>query len=184
MTFTPLDIKGAYMIDLKLFEDNRGNFVRTFCKDSFKEILPEGVEFVQINHSTTLHKGTIRGMHFQVAPDTEDKLIRCINGKVFDVLVDLRENSKTFLKWVAVELSKENRQMIFIPKGCAHGFQTLSADAELIYHHTAYYAPQSDRGILYNDPKLNIKWPLEPTIISEKDKKYSSIDESFKGLKI
>jgi len=184
MKFIPLKITGAYLIELNVFEDSRGSFARTFCNNSFKEILPTGIEFVQINHSITLSKGTIRGMHYQAQPDVEDKLIRCINGNVYDVLVDLRKNAPTYLQWEAVTLSKENRYMIFIPKGCAHGFQTLTNDAELIYHHSAYYAPQSDRGLRFNDPVLGIDWPLEPTIISEKDKKYPFITQSFEGITI
>jgi len=184
MKFIPLRIVGAFLIELKVFEDARGSFARTFCKNSFKEILPKGIEFVQINHSITLNKGTIRGMHYQEFPHLEDKLIRCVNGKVYDVLVDLRKTSPTYLKWEAVTLSKENKYMVFIPKGCAHGFQSLMNATELIYHHSAYYAPQSDRGLRYNDPKLGIDWPLEPTVISEKDKKHPLINQSFVGITI
>lgn len=184
MKFNSLNIAGAYTIELVPFEDNRGNFARTFCKKTFESIVPGGIEFVQINHSVTHKEGVIRGMHYQIQPYTEDKLIRCINGVVYDVLIDLRKNSPTFLHWESIELSKVNRKMIFIPKGCAHGFQTLSEDAELIYHHSAFYTPEGDRGIRYNDPTINIKWPLVPTTVSEKDRNHPFINEKFTGIEI
>lgn len=184
MKIKELSIAGAFLIDLEVFNDNRGSFARVFCSDVLTKHIGTSINIVQINHSTTTAKGTIRGMHFQNAPYMEDKLIRCIAGSIYDVVLDLREESPTFLKWEAVELSKENKRMIYIPKGCAHGFQSLSNNVEMIYHHTAFYNKGSEGGILYNDPSIGIEWPLKPKNISTKDLKYPLIANStFKALK-
>lgn len=171
-------IKGVFLIKPRVLQDERGLFFRTFCKKEFAEI-GFHADFVQFNHSFNLKKGTIRGMHFQVSPYQETKLIRCIQGKVRDVAVDIRKDSPTFLQHVAIELSAENGYSILIPEGCAHGFQTLADDSALIYHHTQYYTPQADAGIRYDDPALNIEWTLPPVNVSEKDKKYALIAEGF-----
>ena len=181
MIFEELPLKGAYVISLNLLSDARGGFARTFCKKEFEKI-GHSKEFVQMNHSYNTHKGTIRGMHFQKAPHQEIKLIRCVKGAVVDVIVDLRKDSPTFLKHAMVELSAENKKMIYVPENFAHGFQTLEADAELIYHHTEFYTPSADVGICYNDPALNIQWPLPPVMVSDKDKSYTLIDSTFKGF--
>lgn len=175
MIFEETYLKGAYVVSLELVNDERGGFARTFCKKEFSKI-NHSKEFVQINHSYNTHKGTVRGMHFQVAPYQEIKLIRCVKGAVLDVIVDLRKNSPTFLKHFAIELSEENKKMIYVPEDFAHGFQTLTKNAELIYHHTQYYTPGSDSGIRFDDPTLNIKWPLEAVMVSNKDKNYKLID--------
>ena len=171
MKFIETKLKGVYVIELNAFTDERGVFARTYCKDEFIRI-NFNKEFVQINFSLNKKKGTLRGMHYQVAPHEETKLIRCSSGKVFDVAVDLRKDSDTYLQWFGVELSKENMKMILIPEGFAHGFITLEDDSELIYHHTQYYNPEAERGIRYDDKTLNIQWPGEIKVISDKDKNY------------
>lgn len=169
MRFIETPLKGAYTIELEPFSDDRGLFARTYCKRDFEKIGFDK-EFVQFNFSLTLTKGTIRGLHYQLPPYSEIKLIKCVRGKVYDVLVDLRESSPTYLKWFGVELSEENMKMVLIPEGFAHGFQTLEDNAQLIYHHTAFYTPGFEKGLRYNDPVLAIEWPLEVSVISEKDK--------------
>ena len=163
--------------------DERGIFSRLFCKKEFETIRKE-IDFVQVNFSRTNSKGAIRGLHYQKPPYSEAKLIRCIRGKVFDVAVDVRENSPTFLKHISVELSEDNKIAIFIPEGCAHGFQTLTNDAELIYQHTEFYQPDSESSIRFNDPMIAIAWPLEPTDISAKDKAVTLLNPDFKGINI
>jgi dTDP-4-dehydrorhamnose 3,5-epimerase len=181
MKFIPTALSGAYEIELTPFTDERGLFARTFCKREFEEI-GHNKEFVQLNHSLTVKKGAIRGMHFQYPPHSEIKLIRCVAGKVLDVLVDLRPDSETFLQHATVELSAENLKMIYIPEGFAHGFQTLEENSVLLYHHTAFYTPGVEGGIRFDDPRLNIRWPLEPTMVSEKDQSYPLITEDFQGI--
>src|SRR5437868_15434469 len=134
MRFEETSLKGSYVINVLANKDERGWFVRTFCKKEFMKIGHIG-EWVQINHSFTVQEGTVRGMHFQHPPYTETKLVRCIAGNIFDVIIDLRKNSDTFLKWFGVELSDENKKMMYVPPGFAHGFQTLSDNCQLLYHH-------------------------------------------------
>lgn len=181
MIFHETALKGAYIIDLEPFSDDRGLFARTFCKREFATI-GHDKEFVQFNHSHSNQKGTLRGLHFQRPPHAEIKLIRCIRGSVFDVIVDLRQQSPSFLQHVGVELSEQNMRMIYVPEGFAHGFQTLEEHTELIYHHTAFYTPDSDGGIRYNDPKIKIVWPLEVSTISEKDKNLPLLSDDFAGM--
>ncbi len=183
MKFTETVLKGSYVIDLEPMIDERGWFVRTFCKDEFRRI-GHTAEWVQLNHSFTKKKGTIRGMHFQLSPFTEIKLVRCISGAVFDVIIDLRKSSSTFLKWFGVELSAENKKMIYIPEGFAHGFQSLTKDCELLYHHSALYTPGFEGGIRYNDKFVNINWPKKVTEISKRDKEHPLLNESYEGINI
>lgn len=183
MVFIKTPLAGAFVIKLEPFQDERGLFARTFCQKEFEQI-GHTENFVQFNHSMTVAKGCIRGMHFQKPPFAEIKLIRCIKGKVWDVIVDIRQNSMTFLKWFGVELSAENQKMIYIPKGFAHGFQTLEPNTELIYHHTAFYTPSAEGGLKYDDPKLKIDWKLTPEQLSKKDQEYNYINENFKGIVI
>ena len=182
MKFNSTSLKGSYVIDLSPIGDNRGWFARTFSKDVFEKEIGHTKEWVQINHSFTLVKGTIRGMHYQLPPFSEIKLVRCIAGEVFDIVVDLRKASETYLQWFGTILSAENKKMIYVPEGFAHGFQTLSENAELIYHHSEFYNPNAESGIRYNDPAINIKWPLNETGISERDKNHPLIDSNFKAL--
>lgn len=181
MTFTQTRLAGAYIIDLEPKGDSRGWFVRTYCRDEFRQIGHTG-EWMQMNHSHTNLKGTIRGMHFQYPPHQEIKMVRCIRGAVYDVIVDIRAGSPTFLQWTGVELSEENLRMIYIPEGFAHGFQALTDHAELIYQHSRMYEPGHEGGLLYNDPVLNIHWPLHLTAISERDMSHPAIDKNFKGI--
>ncbi len=183
MTFRETALKGAYIIEMKPHTDDRGLFMRTYCKNEFKQI-GHDQEFVQFNHSMTHSKGTIRGMHYQVPPFSEIKLIRCIRGGIYDVIIDLRKNSPTFLKFVAVELTETNMCSIYIPQGFAHGFQTLEDNTQLIYHHTAFYAPGYEAGIRYNDPAVAISWPLPVSVITEKDLNHPILNNSFKGIPI
>jgi dTDP-4-dehydrorhamnose 3,5-epimerase len=181
MTFTPTPLAGSFVIDLSPFKDGRGWFARTYCKNEFKQIGHEK-EWVQLNHSATFMRGTVRGMHYQLPPYEEIKLVRCISGAVYDVIIDLREGSSTFLQWHASELSQQNKKMLYIPEGFAHGFQALTDDCELIYHHTQFYTPQAETGIRYNDPVVNIRWPIEVTEISEKDAQHPLLYINFKGI--
>lgn len=175
------NIQGVYIIKVKKLVDDRGLFARTYCKKEFESI-GFNKEFVQFNHSFNTHKGTLRGMHFQNIPYDETKLIRCVQGAVLDVAVDIRQGSPTFLQHVSIELSADNMTSILIPEGVAHGFQTLEDNSSLIYHHTQFYEAGADGGILYNDPVLNINWPLPPMQVSIKDKQYNLIDDNFKGI--
>ena len=183
MTFEETKLKGSYVVDITTTEDERGWFARTFDKDEFKKIGFDG-EWVQMNHSFTKNEGTIRGMHFQLPPFSEIKMVRCIAGAVFDVIIDLRNNSETFLKWFGIELSSENKKMIYIPQGFAHGFQTLTNNCELIYSHSQFYKPGSENGIRYNDPLLNIEWKNKITTVSKRDEEHILLDKFFEGIKI
>jgi dTDP-4-dehydrorhamnose 3,5-epimerase len=181
MIFTPTPLAGSYTIDVTLSSDSRGWFARTYCKNEFKQI-GHTKEWVQINHSFTIKKGTVRGMHYQLPPFAEIKMVRCIAGAVYDVIIDLRKDSATFLQWFGTELSAKNKKMLYIPEGFGHGFQTLAADSELIYHHTAFYTPGAEGGLRYNDASLNIAWPMEPTEISERDKRHPLLNGAFTGI--
>ncbi|HRO85728.1 MAG TPA: dTDP-4-dehydrorhamnose 3,5-epimerase [Niabella sp.] len=181
MIFSSTPLKGSYIIEPERFIDNRGWLARYFCKKEFEKI-NHNKEWVQMNHSFTTKKGTIRGMHYQVAPYREIKMIRCIAGVVFDVIVDLRKDSPTFLKWFAIELSAQNKKMIYIPEGFAHGFQSLSDDAELLYHHSEYYTPGAEGGIKYDDLLIKIEWPLPVSVISVKDSAHPYLNNNFKGI--
>ena len=180
MKFIPTILNGSFTIQLDPINDERGWFARYFCKKEFSTIGHEK-EWVQMNHSFSLKKGTLRGMHFQKPPHSEVKLVRCIQGSVFDVIIDLRKDSPTFLKWFGTELSAENKLMMYIPEGFAHGFQTLEDNSGLLYMHTAYYSPEAESGLRYNDPQVNISWPLEISEISMRDTNHDIL-EKFNGL--
>lgn len=171
MTFIETGFKDLYVIEVNQIKDNRGLFGRTFCKKEFQKI-GFTKEFVQMNFSFNFKKGTFRGFHFQQPPYEETKLIRCSSGKVFDIAIDLRKNSTTYLQHFNCELSKQNRKMILIPEGFAHGFITLEAQSELVYCHTAFYNPEYESGISINDAKLKIELPIPISCISEKDLAY------------
>lgn len=183
MKFTETPLAGAYIVDLEPFSDDRGLFARTFCKREFAQIGHTG-EWVQLNHSITFKKGAIRGMHFQFPPHSEVKMVRCVAGAVYDVIIDLRKGSTTFLQWFGVELSAANRKMLYIPAGFAHGFQTLTNNCELIYHHTSFYEPGAEGGIRFDDKKIGISWKEAVTDISERDKSHPHLDDSFTGLNL
>jgi dTDP-4-dehydrorhamnose 3,5-epimerase len=181
MKFTPTPLAKAYIVEPSLYKDDRGWFYRFFGKDEFLEIGHLG-EWVQLNHSYTAAAATIRGMHYQLPPYSEIKLVKCILGRVYDVIVDVRSGSPTFLKWFGTELSPDNKKMMYIPKGFAHGFQTLTADCELIYHHSACYTKDSEGGIKYDDPLINIHWPLKAGKVSDRDKQHLPLDDRFVGI--
>ena len=181
MIFSETPLPGAYLVTAEPFADERGLFARTFCKNEFAQ-LNHKKEFVQFNHSKTNKQGTIRGMHYQLPPHSEIKLIRCIRGSVWDVIIDIRKGSPTFLQYFAVELSEHNLLSVYVPEGFAHGFQTLEDNTQLIYHHTAYYVPGHEAGIRYNDPLVCINWPLPVSEITEKDRNHNLLDNSFKGI--
>ena len=155
MIFTATPLAGSYSIDLDPIPDERGWFARYYCKNEFSEI-GHTKEWVQMNHSVSYRKGTLRGMHFQEQPYGEIKMVRCIAGSVFDVIIDIRRGSESFLQWFGVELSAANKKMLYIPQGFAHGFQCLCDNCELLYHHSEYYKPGFEGGIRYNDPLVNI----------------------------
>lgn len=181
MKFSQTTLPGSYIVDTEPISDERGWFERFYCKEEFATI-GHYKEWVQLNHSVTAKKGTVRGMHFQLKPFKEIKMVKCIKGTIFDVIVDLRQGSETFLNWVGVELSAENRRMLYIPEGFSHGFQCLTNDCELIYHHSEIYQPGFESGIRYNDPLISIDWPLSISIISERDNNHPYLDKNFKGI--
>ena len=181
MKFTEIPLKDAFIINSEPLIDSRGMFERIFCKNEFNKIGLKR-EIVQINHSLTKKSGSIRGMHYQIPPFAEIKMVRCIKGSVFDVIVDIRKCSETFLKWQGEILSSENMKIIYIPEGFAHGFQTLEDDCELLYFHTEFYNKNYERTIRHNDPLINIKWKIDITEISEKDKNYPLLNKNFQGV--
>lgn len=169
--------KGLYEIELSRKGDNRGWFMRTFDLEIFQNnIFGFNSTWKQMNHSFNLSKYTWRGFHYQEAPFQETKLVRCIRGSVLDCVLDLRKNSETYLKTFQLELSHKNGKMLYIPKGFAHGFLTLEDNVELTYLHDEYYRPDFEKGIRYNDPKINFSLPYQPLIISERDKKHLNIN--------
>jgi len=172
MIFKELKIKGAYSIDPEKKEDERGFFARVFCNQAFAEKGLAG-RVMQTNISYSKKAGTVRGMHYQVAPYAEAKLIRCIYGSLYDVIIDLRSDSPTFKQWVGVKLNASTRQMIYVPEGCAHGFQTLADHTEALYQVSSSYTPEAERGVRWDDPAFGIKWPLPVSMISGKDKSHS-----------
>lgn len=161
--------------------DSRGAFTRLYCERELASIIGDR-RIVQINHSRTTSVGAIRGMHFQAPPDAELKLVRCLKGKIWDVVVDLRSNSPSFLHWHAEELSQNNARMLVIPEGCAHGFQALEPDSELLYLHTAFYSPAAESGVRHDDPRINILWPLPVTDVSSRDSAHPYLNNDFSGV--
>jgi dTDP-4-dehydrorhamnose 3,5-epimerase len=176
-------IDDLVMVETKPYADSRGAFSRMFCERELHDIIGSR-QIVQVNLSRTDVVGAVRGMHFQFAPFSEMKLVRCLKGRVWDVAVDLRANSPTFLKWHSQELSPANARMMVIPEGFAHGFQVLEPSSEILYMHTEFYAPQSEGGLRYNDPKLSIEWPLPISDLSKKDAGHQLIDSSFQGFNL
>ncbi len=174
-------IGGVFEIESQRFSDQRGSFLRIYCHETLKDILSDR-NISQINHSVTREVGTVRGMHFQYPPFAEMKIIQCVRGRVFDVAVDLRQGSDTFLQWTATVLSPENSNALVIPEGFAHGFQTLENDSELIYLHTRPYVSTSEGAIIYNDPRVSINWPLTPVNISPRDQTHQMLAAEFRGI--
>lgn len=169
------------VVDTPIYSDERGRFSRFFCPKNFQALL-KGKPIVQVNHSVTNKIGAIRGLHFQKAPALEVKFVRCTAGRVFDVAVDLRASSATFLQWYGVELSAENKKMLVIPEGFAHGFQVLEKNSEMMYLHSEFYAPEHEGGIQYNDSRIAINWPLPVSDLSNRDTTFPMLDNGFTGI--
>lgn len=178
MKFTETPLAGAWIIELEKRGDERGFFARTYCTREFAE---HGLttSFVQVNDSLTADRGTLRGMHYQLPPAAETKIVRCIRGALYDVMLDLREDSPTFGQSFGVELTAENRVMAYVPKGFAHGFITLEDATEAFYLVDEYYAPELERGVRWDDPKFDLKWPIEPVVLSDKDRSHPDFDRAY-----
>lgn len=181
MIFTALPLSGAFVVDIEPRGDERGFFSRVFCE---KEFSAHGLEtkYVQINNSVSAHPGTLRGMHYQLPNSAEVKLVRCVCGALFDVIVDLRPHSPTFKKWVGLDLSSKNRRMVYVPRGFAHGFITTEPQTEVFYLASAFYDPQAERGVRYDDPAIGIQWPVQVREISKKDSQWPDLQEEFHGF--
>jgi len=181
MKVSPLNLTGAWLIETEAFQDQRGKFARFFCQKELGKI-HKGKPIEQINYSWTVPKGTVRGLHFQCPPKTETKLVRCLRGSVFDVIVDLRSDSETFLQWHGEILSDENMRMLYVPDGFAHGFQAQEENVEMLYMHTESYNPEYEGGVRYDDPRLCIQWPLAVTEVSDRDRSHPLLTGEFEGL--
>ncbi|QDU89349.1 dTDP-4-dehydrorhamnose 3,5-epimerase [Pirellulimonas nuda] len=178
MLFHPTELDGAFLIEPELRGDQRGFFARIFCE---REFSAHGLvtEYVQANNSLTATPGTLRGLHYQLPPNAETKLVRCVRGSLWDCIVDLRPHSPTHGKWFGAELSADNRLMMYVPHGFAHGFLTLSADAEALYLVDQFYAPESERIVRWDDPRFAIEWPRRPVSLSEKDAGAPDFDPGY-----
>ncbi len=177
MQFAETQLQGAYVVSLDKFEDERGFFARGWCHKEFSE---QGLRpwILQSNISYNRNKGTLRGMHYQKAPFQETKLVRCVRGAIYDVIIDLRPHSPTFKQWTGVELTAGNYKMLYVPEDFAHGFITLEDDTEVIYHVSQYYRPDAEAGLRWNDPAFAIKWPEKVAVISEKDANWPDFGQS------
>lgn len=181
MIFTETKITGAFVIDLEKISDERGFFSRVYCESEFKKI-GLNTKYVQSNLSYNQKKNTLRGMHRQINSDAEIKLVRCIKGSIFDVILDLRSDSDTYLGWFAIELSQNNYKTLYIPEGVAHGFLTLEDNTEVFYQHSQFYAPQSNGSVRWNDPVFGIEWPkADNLIISDNDKSWPDYKPHING---
>jgi dTDP-4-dehydrorhamnose 3,5-epimerase len=182
MIFTETKLKGAFVIDMERREDSRGFFARAFCQHEFEA---HGLKstIAQANVAFNHKKGTLRGMHFQFPPAAETKLVRCTRGAILDIIVDLRPESKTYLQHVAVELSADNGLALYVPERFAHGYQVLQDKTETSYQVGEFYTPGCEGGLLFNDPKLGLNWPLPVTVVSDKDRTWKRLDEQMPGLK-
>lgn len=176
-------LAGVYVAETSYRIDHRGSFARLFCEAELGPALGSR-KIVQINHSRTRFRGSLRGLHFQRPPHAELKMVRCLSGRVWDVALDLRKGSATFMKWHAEELDAANARMLVIPEGCAHGFQTLTDNCELLYLHTAAYEKSAESGLRYDDPRAAISWPLEVTELSDRDRALEFCIPSFSGIQL
>lgn len=174
MIFTETALPGAWIIDMEPLEDTRGFFARAWCQ---REFVAHGLNpnLVQCNISFNKRKGSVRGMHFQVAPYEEAKIVRCTRGSLYDVMIDLRLDSDTYQRWIGVELTADNRRMVYVSEGFAHGFQTLEDNTEVFYQMSQFFAPECARGVRWDDPAFAIRWPLSDVIISERDRTYPDL---------
>jgi len=173
MKFIENNLPGSYLIELESFQDHRGSFTRTFCAQEFEK-MGLNTRMVQTNNSLSSKKGTLRGMHYQVNDFEECKLVKCIRGSIFDVIIDLRTDSPTFCKYFGIELTEDNQRMLYVPAGFAHGFITLQDNSEVCYQVSNFYSPENERGVRWNDPLFNIEWPIENPIVSERDSKHKN----------
>jgi dTDP-4-dehydrorhamnose 3,5-epimerase len=178
MKFHPTPLVGAHLIELEKRGDDRGFFARFFCEQEFANA---GLvsRFVQMNNSLSTNKGTLRGMHYQLSPSAEVKVVRCLKGAIWDAIIDLRKNSATFGKWFGAEINEENRLMMYVPKGFAHAILTLQDNTEALYLVSDFYAPGKERGVRWNDPRFGIDWPIEPSEVSTKDAAWPDFDEAY-----
>jgi dTDP-4-dehydrorhamnose 3,5-epimerase len=176
MQFSALDLDGAWVVDLDAHEDSRGLFARVFCEREFSSH-GLNVRWPQCNLTVTKRRGTIRGLHLQADPKPEIKLVRCVAGAVWDVVVDLRRGSRTFGQWKGIELSAQNRTALYVPAGFAHGFQCLTDDCDMFYQMSEFYVPDLARGVRWDDPRLAISWPLKDPIVSERDRMLPTLTE-------
>jgi dTDP-4-dehydrorhamnose 3,5-epimerase len=183
MLFTGIEIPGAFYIDIEKRGDDRGFFARYFCEKEFAAAGLHGT-FPQINNSFSASAGTCRGLHYQLPPSSEVKVVRCIQGAVLDLIVDMRPDSPTFLQWHGATLTAENRRMFYVPAGCAHGLFSLKDNTEVIYQSSQYYHPESERGLKVNDERINISLPFEPVVISEKDMAWPDFDPAIHGVEM
>lgn len=181
MHIRPTDLAGAKLVDLDKRGDDRGFFARFYCE---REFAAAGLasNFVQINTSLTAAKGTLRGCHYQLTPSAETKLVRCLRGALWDVIIDIRPDSPTYRQWFGAELTADNRTMMYVPRGFAHAFVTLTDDVEALYLVSAFYAPEEERGIRYDDPAFSIQWPIKPTSVSAKDSAWPDFDPAYHGV--
>ncbi len=177
MTLNETAVNGVFEIEPKVFGDNRGWFYESYSKQEF-ERLGITADFVQDNRSFSAQKGTLRGLHCQTNPKAQAKLITCLKGAILDVAVDIRKGSPTYMKWVAVELNEDNKKMLYIPKGCLHGFVTLTDNVEVTYKVDEYYSPENDRSVCFCDPEIGVEWGIEAPVLSEKDKNAPLLKDS------
>ena len=178
MKFTPTPLKGAFLIDLEKKEDPRGFFARLYCCEEFKDYALEP-KIVQANDSWSVSKGTLRGLHYQLPPKSETKLVRCLSGSLYDMIVDIREGSPTFGKSFGAELSAENRRMMYVPRGFAHGFLTLEDNTEIFYLVSEFFSKELERGIRWDDPFFDLDWPEAPKIVSDRDVSHPNFNPEY-----
>src|SRR3954449_8987877 len=182
MIFTETKLSGAYIIDIERREDDRGFFGRAFCQKEFEAHKIKPI-IAQANIASNRKKGTMRGMHFQFPPAAESKLVRCTRGAILDIIVDLRPESPTYLQHVSVDLNEDNFRALYVPERFAHGYQALCDNTDTSYSVGEFYSPANESGILYNDPRLGLRWPLPVTVVSEKDQKFTRFDEAESEIK-
>lgn len=181
MKITDTKIQGVHIVETNVMADDRGSFARAFCARDLEPLL-QGRTIAQINHSHSVSVGTLRGMHYQKTPFAEMKMVRCLKGRIWDIALDLRKESSTFMQWYAEELTPTTMKMMVVPERCAHGFQLLEADSEILYLHTEFYEPSSEGGVNYADPRAAISWPMPVTVISPRDAAYPFLADDFTGI--
>mgnify|MGYP000104837523 CR=1 FL=1 len=181
MPIIPTPLNGTYEIEMDKKGDERGFFARLFCSREWK-LAGLDSTIAQINNSFSSETGTLRGLHYQLPPTTETKIVRCIQGSLWDVCLDLRKESPTYLQWHAALLSAQNRKMLYIPKGCAHGFITLEPNTEILYLVSAFYSPEDEGAVRFDDPAFNITWPIEPTVMSDRDRNLPNFQVEKDGI--